>query len=388
MNVYKLIRKTAAVLTCFFTLGLIMPVIAEEQSFIEAFEEGMERAFGDDAQNGEEAVELVEDILIDDMTSLSVNKLNGRNSTYVRSPSTAYFSKSTVYGRDEGEFGLKIYYNKKNGKEIYTDIGEDQTIETYAKPGPYGDGGWCGFYSVVHKGHSDYLDASKHNYLTFWVKGKVGGEDFKIGAAGLPEHQIDDSVKTEKAVSKYLIPSGITTEWKFAVVPTEDIIIDWEQLHSLAFCFETDVFSDSEGVEGTEYFDNVTAGSGEGEVYISEIVLNVDNPIQYTSEAATEAAKASTAAAKAKAETEAANAAANANNARVAAAKATAAEAAAKAANTAAGKAEAAAAAAEAAAEVTAEAAVRIAAEAVVKAEEAAAAAEEAAEVAKSVEEA
>jgi len=180
--------------------------------------------------------------VIDTMDDLSKNSLGGRNSTYLQAPSRAAFTKAEEYGKNGG--GLKITYDLKN------------------EGGPRGDGGFCGFYTLVKKGTDGYLDGSPYKYLTFWVKGDKGDEKFKVGVADKMYETMDDSVKSQE-ISKYLPAGRVTTDWQMAVVPVEDFFVDWKLIASISICFEHDTF------------DN---GAGAGVVYIDEIALRKDRP--------------------------------------------------------------------------------------------------------------
>lgn len=253
MNEYKSIRNTAFVLllTGFFMLCVSAPAIADDTSITEEIEQVIKDFVGDDVGGDENNGEGV--LFIDrmDNQAQSINELGGRNAVYTKPPSSAFYSKGPDYGKGENNSGLKIDYRKSN------------------TGGPFGGGGWCGFYTLLHRNMEPYLDGSQYNYLTFWVKGEEGGENFKVGVADVVYEQMDDSLKTPYPVSHYLpkkqdgSEGAITTEWQLAVIPTDDIFLDWEQLHAMAICFETDVFPD---------------GGGSGVVYIDDLALRVENP--------------------------------------------------------------------------------------------------------------
>jgi hypothetical protein len=179
---------------------------------------------------------------IDSSENAQTNSLGGRNGVYKQEPSLADFTKSIEFGKTGS--GLKISFDKKG------------------EGGARNDGGFCGFYTVLHKGPDDYLDASPYAYLMFWVRGDKGGEKFKIGAADKRWGDLDDSVKS-KEVGSYLRSGKITTEWQLAIVPLSEFPIDWKQTHALSICFEHDLFE---------------AGAAQGAVYIDEISLVQEKP--------------------------------------------------------------------------------------------------------------
>ena len=165
------------------------------------------------------------------------NTFGGRSSTYMQQPSgiLARRTDEVFYG-EEGR-SLELRYKKA------------------AEGGPHGKGGWCGYYTIVKKGPRKYYDASAYTYLTFWVKGAKGGENFKIGLADEVWDQREDSMKSEQ-IGAYLEAGKITTEWQKARIPLEDFWVDTKKLASIAVCFETECFPDGGG-KGTVYLDEL-----------------------------------------------------------------------------------------------------------------------------------
>jgi hypothetical protein len=181
-------------------------------------------------------------LVIDTMDDLSKNSLGGRNSTYLQAPSRAAFTKADDYGKNSG--GLKITYDLKN------------------EGGPRGDGGFCGYYTVVKQGSDGFLDASPYKYITFWIKGEKGDEKFKIGVADKMYETMDDSVKSQE-IGSYLPAGKITKDWQMAAIPVDEFFVDWKLLSSVSICFEHDTF------------DN---GAGAGVIYIDEMALMKQKP--------------------------------------------------------------------------------------------------------------
>ena len=125
----------------------------------------------------------VEPLIIDDYEKGAANRLGGRSNTYVSAPSRA-LAKKTDKEAHAGTSALMIKYDKKN------------------QGGPYGQGGWCGYYTLLKVG-ARYFDATEYRALTFWIKGSKGGENFVMGAADRHWDQVGDSVKSEP-INKYL----------------------------------------------------------------------------------------------------------------------------------------------------------------------------------------
>ena len=102
------------------------------------------------------------------------NCLGGKNGVYHQEPSSADYVKSDGYGKVGS--GLKISYEKKG------------------KGGPRNDGGFCGYYTLLHAESDDYLDASEYNYVAFWVKGDKGNDNLTLNVvtdAGVSVNTID-----------------------------------------------------------------------------------------------------------------------------------------------------------------------------------------------------
>ncbi len=124
--------------------------------------------------------------------------------------------------------------------------------------GPYDQGGWCGYYSVLkasNKVGADYFSADNYTYLTMWVKGETGQENFVVGLSDKRCEKTGDSVKSYEVIS-YLPEKKITTTWQKVKIPLEDFLLDVGNLYSLSICFERDCFPQGE-VEGTVYIDNI-----------------------------------------------------------------------------------------------------------------------------------
>lgn len=237
MKIHSLLQKTSlkeSVLLALFSilsLSFMNTVVAQDVGIPEEDEPGV--------------------LYIDKMDSFMRNSQGGRNAIYVRPPSGATFSKGEQFGYKEGDSGLRIKFVKKN------------------EGGPYGNGGWCGFYSLLnsnrkYRDNDGFINLKDYKYMSFYVKAETGLENFKVGVADKMWAEMGDSVKSETITS--YAPSGeLTNEWQFVVIPLDDIFVDWTQINSFAICFEADAFPD---------------GSCEGSVYIDEWKLHKTSPVQ------------------------------------------------------------------------------------------------------------
>jgi len=164
------------------------------------------------------------------------NLLSGRTSVYQQAPSRVLASNTDREHYGPSGRSLFIKYDKKN------------------TGGPYGAGGWCGYYTIVKAGRK-YFDATAYTKLVFWVKGEKGDENFKIGMADKHWEQVGDSVKSEE-IGAYLPAEKLTTEWQKAEVPLDVFFIDMKELASISFGFEGDLFPEGKG-SGVVYIDEL-----------------------------------------------------------------------------------------------------------------------------------
>ena len=166
----------------------------------------------------------------------SINLLGGRTSVYEQAPSRALAVTTDKEHYGAGSRSLALRYDKKN------------------TGGPYGGGGWCGYYSILKTGPK-YFDAAGFTRLTFWVKGEKGDENFVVGLSDRHWEQVGDSVKSEE-IGVYLQDRKVTTEWQQAVIPMDVFFIDMKELASLAISFESDGFPEGKGT-GVVYIDEI-----------------------------------------------------------------------------------------------------------------------------------
>ncbi len=178
-------------------------------------------------------------ILIDDFNAAEpTNKLGNRTNAYQMTPSTSMidFQTDTIEGAESGV--LRLEFDKKN------------------KGGPHWRGGWCGYYSMLRDGNTGaYLNASEFKYISFWVKGETGKENFAIGLADKRWDQLGDSVKSNQ-VNFYVKNSKLNTKWQKVKIPLEEFEIDKHQLASVSICFESFCFRNGAG-SGSVYIDNL-----------------------------------------------------------------------------------------------------------------------------------
>jgi hypothetical protein len=149
-------------------------------------------------------------VIIDDFKSLDHNLLGGRSGSFSRKPSKMNISIASGQGFGGRGNALKVEYEK-------------------------GEFGWCGCYSQMKKG-GRYFDASEYRFLTFYVRGDNGGEDFEVGLSDR-RYDLKENSFSAGAVSNYL-PKGVTKSWQKVKIPFFDFTdIDFDKMASTVFVF-------------------------------------------------------------------------------------------------------------------------------------------------------
>lgn len=87
---------------------------------------------------------------------------------------------------------------------------------------------FCGTYLLI------LGDLSAYSTMTFWIKGKRGGETFEIGLNDTTSNKREDAVFAG-SIYRYL-PGGVTTAWQPVVIPLDDFFgPDLSRIYSLVF---------------------------------------------------------------------------------------------------------------------------------------------------------
>lgn len=176
---------------------------------------------------------------IDDFEGDEVrNRLKGKANVYLKAPSRIMVTRQADVVDGKNTNVLILRYDKKN------------------TGGPGGTGGWCGYYTLIkNEKTGQYIDASDYNYLTFWVKGEKGGENFMVGIADEHWDRMGDSLKSGE-IGEYLPAGKVTTQWQKAKVPLSIFFLDISNLSSVSINFESDCFPDGAGA-GTVFIDGI-----------------------------------------------------------------------------------------------------------------------------------
>ncbi|MCP5462589.1 MAG: hypothetical protein H7A34_05360 [bacterium] len=180
-------------------------------------------------------------LVIDDFEEPSkLNLLHGMTNVYLMAPSRVMMSTAV----DERDSTKTVVLKLK--------------FQRFGEGGPYGKGGWCGYYSAVKemlKTGTKYFDATNYTYLTLWVRGEIGGENFILGMSDKHWDKAGDTVKSNQIIA-YLPEKKITTKWQQARVPLSDFMLDLSKLASIAISFERECFPDGIG-DGVVYIDDI-----------------------------------------------------------------------------------------------------------------------------------
>jgi len=161
--------------------------------------------------NREDAIYSQGYLLLDNFDHSSLNLLGRKANTYKKLPSICKASRTEDPRRGETGRSLKLDHDKQST-------------------------GWCGYFTLLNQVDGEYYDLTKYKSVSFFVKGKRGGETFEIGMADRNWLNIGDSLKAGQ-VDKYL-PAGITTQWQEVKIPLDDFgKLDFSQMGSFVMNF-------------------------------------------------------------------------------------------------------------------------------------------------------
>ncbi len=167
-------------------------------------------------------------LLIADFNREAQNHVGGFHNASERSPSAVSMTRvSEVFRGGDGR-SLRITANRKAGGFAAV---------------------WISFHDF-RQPHKTYLDTGEYSHLSFWVRGKNGGEKFRIKLADDAWDARQDGLDVGP-VSLFL-PGGITREWQEVLIPFQAFsALDRKAMSSLTFDFQvpgkTTVFVDDIG---------------------------------------------------------------------------------------------------------------------------------------------
>ncbi len=135
------------------------------------------------------------------------NRLDAFQGTWARRPSSTVITKVPDTRPGSAGRALRIEYSKS--------------------------GGWCGWYTLLNG-----IDVSRHNALTFWVRGEKGGERFDIGLADNKMQDLEIDAVYVGSIAGFL-PQGISAEWQKVKIPLLSLRteLDMTRMGSLVLWF-------------------------------------------------------------------------------------------------------------------------------------------------------
>lgn len=148
-------------------------------------------------------------------------------------------SLSNVYQMSPSTIGMQLVQDSRD--EHSTGVLK-LTYEKKADRGPGNPGGWCGYYSVIKDRLSQsFFDASGYRFLTCWLKGTTGRENFVIGLADKRLNARGESLKSQP-ITEYLAGKTIGRRWQKLSIPLRDFPVDLTTLASVTIGFESACF--------------------------------------------------------------------------------------------------------------------------------------------------
>ncbi len=142
------------------------------------------------------------------------NEWGGRYNVYVREPSWARTYLDSSARRSAGRYSLRVTVHRE--REGFCGL-------------------WLKFYPEAD-GTRRFLDATPYRFLSFWIKGQRGGEDFDFDLTD-EAHQDKEDPALTRHLRAYL-PKGVTAQWQEVQIPLEDFgKLDLGRLTELTFKF-------------------------------------------------------------------------------------------------------------------------------------------------------
>lgn len=132
---------------------------------------------------------------------------------------TFFFDEQPIQNRNESGYSLSLKY----------DVSQQNS--------------YTGYVSML-----ETVDLSEYQTLTFWIKGKQGGETLLVGIKDTSGHE-------SKLLVEHYLPPGVTQEWRKVTIPLTAFtkIQNWRAVENLNFCFESCIGSE----HGEVYLDNI-----------------------------------------------------------------------------------------------------------------------------------
>jgi len=102
--------------------------------------------------------------------------------------------------------------------------------------------GFCGIWMHLFDFHNkppQYFDATPYDYLSFWVKGEKGGEEFTVKLADA-DWVVQEDALPVGSVNQFLASHKVTTQWQEVLVPIKQFnTLDFVNMGGITLDFDT-----------------------------------------------------------------------------------------------------------------------------------------------------
>ena len=155
--------------------------------------------------------------LVDDFESGIPNAMDGQHGRFQSGA-----SKIEIL-RDKS-----LFHGGPNGTSLR--IRADKREEGYC-------GVWFQFFDAK-AAKKRFLDARPYAYLSFWIRGQVGGERFQVKMSDRAWHEKEDSL--ELGEIRGFLPDGVSRQWQEVLIPLKDAAtLDLSNLGGLTLLFHS-----------------------------------------------------------------------------------------------------------------------------------------------------
>ena len=124
-----------------------------------------------------------------------------------------------------------------------------------APENPTENPGSAAYYTTLKKGGA-YFDASRFHYLSFLVRGEIGGEKLQVG---LVDKQREETGKCAESgsIEAYTERGAIDKEWQRAQVPLDIFGINAAEVYQVLILFDNRLYDSVKGRSLTVFLDNL-----------------------------------------------------------------------------------------------------------------------------------
>jgi len=145
-----------------------------------------------------------------------------------------------------GPFGHEDAENKEHGKGGLKLICELQ---------PNVERSWTAYYTNLKKGDA-YFDASRFNYLSFWIRGEAGEEKIQVGLVD-KQHEEAGTFGDTGTIEAYTQRGIIDKEWQQVKIPIDIFHVNTAELYQVLIFFDSKLYESAEPRNITIYLDDL-----------------------------------------------------------------------------------------------------------------------------------